>query len=155
MPITTLACTVGPTGISSPSYADILSSLQSQVQAIFGSDIYISPDSQDGQLLAIIAQAIYDSNQATIAAYNSFSPTFAQGDGLSSVVKINGIRRAIASNSTATGNVVGVAGTTIVDGVVKDENGNLWDLPPSVTIPGGGSIAVTVTAEQLGNIVAL
>jgi uncharacterized phage protein gp47/JayE len=42
----------------------------------------------------------------------------------------------------------------ISNGVVKDTNGNLWDLPASVVIPIGGSIIVTATAEQPGTIAA-
>jgi uncharacterized phage protein gp47/JayE len=152
--MTTLACTIGPSGISAPDFNTILSSLQASFQSIFGSDIYIDPDSQDGQQIAIFAQAISDSNNATIATFNSFSPGFAQGEGLSSVVKINGIRRLFPSFSTAVGTVVGIAGTVITNGVVVDTNGNQWTLPAVVTIPGGGSISVTVTAANPGNIVA-
>lgn len=155
MPLTTLAATISGTGISAPSYSEILTSLQQSFQTIYGSNVYISPDSQDGQLLALIASAINDANQMAIAVYNSFSPVTAQGAALSSNTKINGIKRAVATNSTAVGLVVGTAGTNILNGVVADANGNLWNLPASVVIPGGGSISVTVTAQQLGNIVAL
>lgn len=151
-PLATLAAQVTSTGISAPSYNDILSSLTASFQGIYGSDAYLAPDSQDGQLLAVVAQAIYDCNQTAIAVYNQFSPQTAQGAGLSSVVKINGLNRLVPTNSTAVGNVVGTAGTTITNGVVKDINGNLWNLPASVTIPTGGSIAVTVTAQSAGAI---
>ena len=153
MPLSTLAATVGPAGISAPTYADILESLQESFQGIYGSDAYIAPDSQDGQLLALIAAAINDANQMAIKVYQSFSPTYAQGAGLSSLVKINGITRDIPTNSMATGNVVGTPGTIVAGGVVSDANGNLWNVP-TTTIPGGGSISVTVTAQQPGAIVA-
>ncbi len=153
-PLSTLAAQITSTGISAPSYADILASLQASFQSIYGSDAYITPDSQDGQLLAVFAQAINDANNTLIAVYNSFSPTYAQGAGLSSVVKINGLQRNISTFSTADGLVVGSAGTVITDGVVKDINGNLWDLPSSVTIPVSGQITVTVTAQDAGAVVA-
>lgn len=154
MPLTTLGPTISATGISAPSYDEILLSLQQSVQAIYGSDIYLAADSQDGQFLALIAAAINDNNQRIIAVYNSFAPQFSQGNGLSSLVKINGLMRQVASNSTAVGNVTGVAGTLITNGVVADNNGNKWDLPPTVTIPGPGVISVTVTAEDPGAIAA-
>jgi uncharacterized phage protein gp47/JayE len=154
VPLSTLGPTISATGITTPSYADILTSLQQSFQAIYGSDAYISPDSQDGQLLAIVAKAIADSNDAAIAVYQSFSPTFAQGAGLSSLVKINGIARQVPTHSTAVGNVIGVSGSVITAGVVADANGNLWNLPATVTIPPGGSVAVTVTAADPGYIVA-
>ena len=101
-PLPTLAPTITGAGISVPTYADILSSLQASVRQIYGEDIYVEPDSMDGQLLAIMAQAIYDCGQTAVAVYNSFSPQTAFGAGLSSVVKINHLARAIATNSRST-----------------------------------------------------
>lgn len=155
MPLATLAPTITSTGISAPSYSAILTSLQQTFQGIYGSDVYLAPDSQDGQFLAIVAKAISDSNQAMIATFQAFSPSYAQGTNLSALVRINGLTRQTASNSTAVGNVVGTAGTLILNGVVQDANRNLWNLPASVTIPNSGTIAVTVTAQQPGNLVAL
>ena len=148
----TLAVTISSTGITAPTYPEILADIQSRFQSIYGSDIYISPDSQDGQLLAVIAQAIYDANQQTIAAYNSFNPDYAVGVGLSTLVKINGITRRSSSLSTAVGDVGGVAGTPIVNGSVKDTAGNVWMLPALVTIPPAGTISVTVTAVEAGDV---
>lgn len=144
---------ITPTGIISPTYADILTALQADFRTIYGSDAYIEPDSQDGQWLAILAQGYYDTYQQIIAVYNTYSPTYAQGAGLSSVVKINGIRRQAPSHSVAVGDVSGQVGTTITNGVVQDENGQLWNLPPSVTIPEEAVISVTVTAQQPGAII--
>lgn len=154
MPLTTLAAQVTAAGISAPTYDEIKQSLEESFQAIYGSDIYIAPDSQDGQLIAVFAQAIYDCNQQMLAVYNSFRPTYARDAGLSSIVKINGIRRKSASFSTAVGTVGGVTGTLITSGVVQDNNGNKWNLPASVTIPLAGVISVTVTAQNAGAIAA-
>lgn len=146
--------TVSNTGISCPTYAEVLDAVQALYRSIYGSDIYIDPDSQDGQLIAAFAAAIDDCNKMSVAVFRSFSPSYAQGAGLSSVVKINGIRRLESSHSTATGTLVGVAGTIVTEGVVKDVDGNLWDLPATVTIPISGEITVTVTAQEPGVIVA-
>lgn len=153
-PLATLGPTIGPAGISAPSYADILASLQASAEAIFGSDIYLDPDSQDGQLLSIIALAINDENQSIIAAFNAFSPTFAQGAQLSSVVKLNGLARQVPTNSTAVLTIVGTVGTVIANGVAGDANGNQWALPPTVTVPLSGSIDVTATATTQGDVTA-
>ena len=63
-PLSTLAPTVNAAGISVPSYNDILQSLIAIFQSIYGSDIYVAQDSQDGQWLAALSRAIHDSNQA-------------------------------------------------------------------------------------------
>lgn len=153
-PLPTLAAQVTPTGISAPSYSDILASLQASFQQIYGSDIYIAPDSQDGQWLGILAKAFNDVNNSAIAVYQNQSPVTAQGTGLSSLVKLNGLARNTSGYSTCVGTVVGTAFDTITNGVVVDTNRNLWNLPASVTIPVGGSISVTITAQNAGAIQA-
>lgn len=153
-PLPTLAAQVTATGVTFPSYLDTLESLKASFRAIYGADAYLEPDSQDGQLLAIFAQAIYDSNQALLGAYLSFSPNTAVGAGLSSVVKINHMARAVPSNSQAVVTLVGQAGTIIRSGVVADTSGNRWNLPGSVTIPFGGSISTTATCAVPGAVQA-
>jgi len=153
-PLATLAATITPQGITAPSYNDILNSLIASYQSIYGSDVLLTADTQDLQLLAVFAQAIYDGNQVDITIYNGFSPTFAQGAALSSMVKINGIQREVATNSTNSVIVGGTVGQTITNGIVQDANGVLWDLPNSVEIPDAGVVTVTATAETVGAIQA-
>jgi len=153
-PLPTLAAQVTATGVTAPSFEDILLSLIATMQSIFGSDIYLPPDSQDYQMLAAFAMSINDANQAFIAGYNGFLPTFAQGAGLSALVKINGLRRQAGTNSTAEIQIVGVVGTVIINGAVEDTNGNVWDLPEVVTIPISGEITVTATCAEPGAITA-
>lgn len=145
---------VDDTGITAPSYASILDYLKTQYRSIFGASIYLESDSQDGQFLAIITLAIHESNSAAVAVYNSFSPASAQGRSLSNNVKLNGITRLVATNSTADVNVVGSNGTVITNGVVEDTNGRKWNLPASVVIPGAGTITVTATCQEVGAIAA-
>ena len=151
-PLATLGPTITAAGISIPSYADIYASLQASSQGIYGSDEYISPDSQDGQMLAVFAKAYNDQNNAIVATYQSFSPSYAQGAMLSSLVRINGLTRDVATNSSVVVTVTGTVGTVINAGVVKDTQNNLWNLPATVTIPLAGSIQVTATAQQVGAI---
>lgn len=153
-PLPTLGPTIGSEGVSVPSYSDIYRSLQESFKSIYGVDSYIDPDSQDGQLLAVFAQAMYDSNQALVAIYNSFSPAKAVGEALSSNVKINGIARKVPTRSTVNVLVVGVVGTVINDGVVEDALEQRWTLPPVVTIPLAGQILVTATAVAEGALEA-
>lgn len=141
-------------GISAPGYADALDYLQTKFRSIYGDDIYIEADSQDGQFLGVLALAISDANAAVVASYNARSPLTAQGNGLSSVVKINGIGREVATSSQVDLRIVGQAGTTITNGKASDENGNQWALPASVTIPPAGEITVTATCTKLGDVSA-
>ncbi len=154
-PLASLAPTIDEFGISAPPYSDILLSLQASYRLIYGASSYLDADSQDGQWIAILAKAIDDSNQAAIAVFRSFSPTYSQGTNLSSLVRINGILRKSPTFSIAQGDVVGQIGTVITNGVVQDTNNNLWNLPPNVVIPTTGVISVTVTAQSIGDVAAV
>lgn len=153
-PLATVAPTIGPNGISSPSLNDILQSFKASIEAIYGSDLYLEPDSQDGQFLAILAQAQFDSNMAAVAVYNSFNPQTAVGTGLDGAVKLNGISRQVPSNSTAVLTLVGVYGTIINNGKAADNANNLWDLPASVVIPASGTINMVGVCETAGAVQA-
>ena len=145
---------VDQSGLHYPDYPTVLSYLQGEYRTIYGADMYLEADSQDGQWVAILALAMFDSMQVAAAVYNSFSPLTAQKDALSRNVKINGIARLVASYSTADLTIIGQAGTIILNGQAKDTLDQKWNLPASVTIPVGGSIVVTATAAEVGAVSA-
>jgi uncharacterized phage protein gp47/JayE len=153
-PLSTLSVTIDQFGIRAPVYEDILQSLMASYRQIYGSDVALDADTQDGQWLAVQAQAMHDSNQALIAGYLAYSPTTAQGIGLSSVVKINGIARLPVSNSTVDLRLVGVTGTIITNGQVGDTYGMIWALPAQVIIPVEGEIMVTGVCTTPGAVMA-
>jgi uncharacterized phage protein gp47/JayE len=147
---------IDDSGISAPLYTDILSWVQDQYRAIYGVDIDLDPDTQDGQFLAILSLGFKQINDSAIATYNAYSPTFAQGTGLSSVVKINGIKRLVPSSSSVVVKLIGQDGTIVTNGLVSD-NLNLnsqWLLPATVTIPNTGEIQVTAVSTTPGSVFA-
>ncbi|ENL9261088.1 baseplate J/gp47 family protein [Salmonella enterica] len=150
-----LSATVTAQGISAPDYQTILDKLTSYFRQIYGSDAYLEPDSKDGQMVALWALSVHDANNTAIAVYNSFSPTTAQTAALSSNVKINGITRKIATNSTADLLLTGTAGATITNGSARDKNGIIWNFPASVTIGVDGTLLVTATCASSGAVAAL
>ncbi|MGP8335973.1 baseplate J/gp47 family protein [Serratia sp. CY43514] len=149
-----LAAKVTASGISAPDYQTILNTLTGYFQQIYGDDVYLDPDSKDGQMVSIYARGIHDANNSAIAVYNSFSPATAQGRGLASNVKINGIAVTPASRSTADVRIVGQVGTPITNGTVRDSNGISWSLPASVVIGIDGTVTVTATCQIDGAVVA-
>ncbi|HCT4642925.1 TPA: baseplate J/gp47 family protein [Escherichia coli] len=150
-----LSATVTADGISAPDYQTILDTLTSYFQQIYGSDAYLEPDSKDGQVVALVALAIHDANNTAISVYNCFSPATGYGAALTSNVKINGIARRGATNSTVDLVLTGTAGTSITNGTVKDTNNVIWRLPASVTIGVGGTVTVTATCSNSGAVAAL
>ncbi|EES8472371.1 hypothetical protein FU861_004162 [Escherichia coli] len=150
-----LSATVTAEGISAPDYQTILDTLTSYFQQIYGSDAYLEPDSKDGQMVALVALAIHDANNTAISVYNCFSPATGYGAALTSNVKINGIARRGATNSTVDLVLTGTAGTSITNGTVKDTNNVIWRLPASMTIGVGGTVTVTATCSNSGAVAAL
>jgi uncharacterized phage protein gp47/JayE len=141
-------------GFNYPDYPTILAYIQDAYRTIYGQDVYLEADSQDGQWVAVQALMIYDTIQVAAAVYNSFSPLTAIGDALSRNVKINGISRRVATYSTADLKIIGTNGTQILNGLAEDSAGIKWRLPETVTIPSGGEVTVTATAETIGAITA-
>ena len=150
-----LSATVTAEGISAPDYQTILDTLTSFFQQIYGSDAYLEPDSKDGQMVALVALAIHDANNTAISVYNCFSPATGYGAALTSNVKINGIARRGATNSTVDLVLTGTAGTSITNGTAKDMNNVIWRLPALVTIGVGGTVTVTATCSNSGAVAAL
>lgn len=150
-----LSATVTAEGISAPDYQTILDTLTSYFQQIYGSDAYLEPDSKDGQMVALVALAIHDANNTAISVYNCYSPATGYGAALTSNVKINGIARRVATNSTVDLVLTGTAGTSITNGTVKDTNNVIWRLPALVTIGVGGTVTVTATCSNSGAVAAL
>lgn len=144
---------IDETGYHFADYPSFLAWRKEQYRAIYGADVYLEADSQDGQLLAIQAKADYDTAALGASTYNSFSPVTAQGAGLARVVKINGLTKRVPSNSTVEVVIVGTGGTVITNGIAIDTLKQKWLVPPT-TIPGGGSVTATAVAEEPGAVSA-
>lgn len=145
-----MSAVVTATGITAPDQPTILAELQTLFRSIYGNDVNLDPDTQDGQWLAAMSQMISDNNQMAIDVFASFSPSYAQGTQLSSLVKINGLTRNVPTASTVTLLIEGDVGTVISNGIVEDTLGNRWALPASVTIQNPGAVSVTATAVDNG-----
>lgn len=145
---------IDATGAHKPTFAECLAYFKTSYASIYGQDVIDQPDDRDTQWLSLMAAALDDVNAETIAAYNSFLVAFAQGVGLSSLVKINGIKRKTPSFSMVDVLISGVVGTEIDSGLVKDDLGQVWALPATVIIPPAGQILVTATATVAGALTA-
>ncbi|MBW5995081.1 hypothetical protein CF038_20925 [Klebsiella michiganensis] len=150
-----LSATVTAEGISAPDYQTVLDTITGYFQQIYGLDAYLEPDSKDGQMIALVALAIHDANNTAISVYRSFSPATALGDALTSNVKINGITRRSATNSTVDLLLTGTVGTTITNGSVRDSNSVVWNLPATVVIGTDGTVVATATCASTGAVAAL
>lgn len=142
-------------GIHVPTYQDILDYYISNAKTIFGGDIYLGEDSQDYELISIIARSAAAAGQAAIYSYNSRDPDNTFDNVLDGLLSINGLKRKSASYSTVDLVLTGTPYTVIRGGVVESISGDRWNLPQEVVLDASGSALVTATAEELGDITAL
>ena len=141
-------------GFHLADFEDFLAFNQDAFRQIYGQDVNLDADTQDGQWVTHIAQTQYDIASLCAATFNRFSPSTAEGDALRRQIKINGIKANPATHSTVDVVIVGTEGTVITNGKVRDSADNSWSLPASVTIPASGQITVTATADEDGPIEA-
>lgn len=146
---------IDSTGIHIPTYQDIIEYYVNKAKEIFGSDIYLGEDSQDYQLLSIIARATAASFQAAVDSYNARNPDTSFDATLDGICSINGIERKPSSYSTVSVILTGVPYTVINNGVVQSISGEMWNLPSQVVIGGDGTVMVTATSQDKGAITAL
>ena len=145
---------IDATGCHCPALSDFLAYRIAAYQSVYGTDTYLGSDSQDGEYLVILAQADFDTATAVVAAYNAFAPGTAVGAGLSSVVKTNGLTRAVSSYSTVDVVVGGQARTQVPAGAVVSDGTNAWVLP-AFTIGDAGVLTITATASVQGALTAI
>lgn len=143
---------IDDTGLHLPDYPTVLEHITAQVRAVFGQDVYLEPDSQEGQMISIFALALHDAYSLAGSVYNAYSPHTAQGAGLSRMVVINGIRRQASGQSMVDLRLIGQPGTVILGGAATDSAGGRWLLPADVVIGLGGESTVTAQAEVAGAV---
>ena len=123
--------------------------------SIFGSNVDLSDDTQDGQLIGANAEAFSDQDQQVELISKVCDPAQAQGSYLSTLVKINGISRNGSTSSTVTLTITGTDGTIISAGSLVREttNDEKFSTDNDVTIS-SGTATVTATAVSSGVVVA-
>jgi len=130
-----------------------LATLEAAVRGIFGADIDLSPESPDGQLLGVFAEAIADCDELAEAIYNARSAAGARGAGLSRLVKLNGVTRKSAQFSTATVTLGGTPGVVIPSGSLVGNSVDptvVFETVAPNTIGGGGTVNASMRATQAG-----
>lgn len=148
------APTITAAGLTIADYADILADNLTQTQAIYGQNIYLGTDSPLYQLLSVISAKQADANLGLQLLYDSKSPQTAIGAALDSLIKLNGLVRNSAFPSTCVVTLSGAPNTNIAQGVIRDTNGILWDLPANTVISNSGTATATATCETPGPIAA-
>jgi uncharacterized phage protein gp47/JayE len=133
----------------------ILSEMNTQYTAAFGSTFDTSATSPDGQVIGIVADAIYETWLREERTFNNFIPSKSFGVGLDGLVELNGIKR-IANQPTSASLLltkVGVSITVPAGTQFKTDDGLIFISTFDAIVPTDGSITTKGIATTLGAIV--
>lgn len=157
----------GPSGLIIPTRQQIVDQIVNGsdgypgLKQIYGADINIDPNSPDGQMVNIYAQAAVDAYEALAAAVASFDPDQAIGTALDRDCAYNGVVRQ-AGTQTIQNVLVTVAQGLTVPGLdtnpnggaftVQDGTGNQYQLVAAHTFGGAGAASLAFQAIQIGAV---
>src|SRR5579872_1610275 len=142
-----MVSTIDQTGLTIEPNAQIVADLVLDYQNIYGSDISVSSNSPDGQLINIQAQMISDYLELLDSIYNSFSPANAFGTQLDQRVALNGIQRKqgtftqaqVLVTFSAAVTLPGLDQTAVTPFTVADNSGNQFQLVTTHVAGGPGT----------------
>jgi uncharacterized phage protein gp47/JayE len=152
MQIQTIAEIIDSILLGTPTYSGMFQ--------IYGVTINVEPNSPDGQMVNIVAQAKLDVLEAIQQVYNSFDPDQAVGVQLDQRCAINGVIRnagsytlqqvAITTNTSVT--LVGLDAAPAAPFVVQDGAGNRYAPLTTQVIGGAGTTTILFQALVIGNV---
>jgi len=133
---------------------EILNDKNSAVQAIFGPDINLTPQSPDGQINGTLSESDAALWELAQACYDAFNPDAAVGNILSNLVQLNGITRLPATPSIVELSLTGTDSTVIPQGsIVSTASGIQYSTDSEVTI--SGATLVNASAVIPGATISL
>lgn len=156
--------TIDQTGAQIKTLSDIVSEILNGtgdypgMYEIYGPDINVAPNTPDGQLVNIIAQAAEDILEFALSIYTSFDPDQAVGRVLDQRCAINGVYRqgatyTITPVSVTVDRAITLPGLdTSTPFTVADNAGNQFQLITSVALGGAGTTSLSFQAAQIGPV---
>lgn len=150
-------------GLVVKTASEITADLIAGLQAIYGADINVDQNGQDGQTIGIVTQAAVDIRELAVGVNNNFDPDQAVGSILDQRVTLNNIAREggtytiqpIDIVTSATVNLQGLDANfnspTGTGFTVQDSSGNQFILVDSATLT-PGTITLNFRAKQIGLI---
>lgn len=148
-------------GLQVASLPEIVSGITTALQAVFGADINVNPNSPDGQLINIFAQSVADMLETLLDVYNIFFVDSAYGVILDQLVALNGITRKQGSFTQVYLQVMAAQALTLpgqnttTPFAVADDAGNQYELVASYAFAGAGVATLLFEAVLLGQVQVL
>lgn len=151
------------TGLTTATYDELVAFYIAAYQSIYGSDINLSSDTPDGQMMNIWIQAILDLQDLITQVYNTFDPDNAIGTVLDQRVAINGIQRQGGTYTTTyvtitvnqSVNLYGLDQDVQPIFTVADNAGNQWQLITTNTGLTTGAHSLLFQAADPGQVLTV
>lgn len=145
---------INQNGFKADSFIEILTRLSTQLKDIYGQDINLDQDTQDGQMLGINTTVISDLQDLALYIYNAMDPDFAEGVNLDRLLKLLARTRLPATKSTVDINLTLNRDAIIpITYTVSDSNGQNWQITSEQTLTAGTHL-VTFESVEYGMITA-
>lgn len=134
----------------------VITELENLMKAKFGQDLDVAPESPEGQIISVIADAVDPLWETAEHSYNAFNPSGATGVTLENLARINNIKKKKATNTTVTLKFSGDNGVTVPLGAVVSSDPDLTGgvsykfntLVEGITV--GGIYEVLAEAQEAG-----
>ena len=148
------------TGLTIETLTDIVAALNAGLQTIYGTAINLDPNSPDGQVVALVAQAKEDMEELLAQVYASMDPDQAIGVVLDQRCAINGVVRHAGTYTQQTVTVTVTQALTLpgldtaptAPFTVADTAGNQYQLAAAYAFTGAGSVDLVFQAADLGAV---
>ncbi len=149
-------------GLSTATTDEIAADLIASLEAIYGTDINLEPESPDGQMVGIFSQADSDVLDLLVDIYNIFDVDSSYGIALQRLVALNGITIQAGTYTTTPVDITATSALTlpgldqdvVAPFQVQDAN-TVWTLISSYTFAAPGTQALIFQAATLGPITPL
>lgn len=154
---------IDASGLQVASQSELVTNFTTAMQTIYGSDIDLSSNTPDGQMMMIFLQAVLDLEDLLVQIYNMFDPDNAIGVILDQRVAINGIQRQAGTN-TVTNITLVVSQALNLYGLdqedqpvftVADNAGNQFQLQTTQNIATPGTYVYSFQAAEPGAVLTV
>lgn len=140
-------------GIVIADTADIKETIQGEYQTALGADLSLEDATPQGRLIDMETNARTAVIENNVLISNSINFNLASGITLDAWGANFGVERAAATSSQVTATITGVAGTVISGGSqASTQNGDIFYLENTVTIPESGTITALFLSQEKGAI---
>jgi len=147
---------INTTGVIVPDTSDLLTTVQDEYKAVFGTDLIVDPSTPQGVLITaeVLARDAFIRNNAAVA--NQLNPNIAGGVFLDAIAALTALKRDAATKSFVLADLTGVAGTIIPSGVrAKTAAGDIFESTGTVILDSSGEAQVAFQSVEYGPVPAL